>query len=108
MKFNIKDKVKLIVPMPYLKTSENMPVKELAKLGQELFADMILVGNLNSIRLQKAQRKMNTSDRVLEYLAGNIATNIRIIDTATGQIKFSSSLRAFLASVPFIIALTPK
>ena len=37
-----------------------MPVKELAKLGQELFADMILVGNLNSIRLQKAQRKMNT------------------------------------------------
>lgn len=76
-----------------LKTSENMPVKELAKLGQELFADMILVGNLNSIRLQKAQRKMNTSDRVLEYLAGNIATNIRIIDTATGQIKFSSSLR---------------
>ncbi len=76
-----------------LKTSENMPVKELAKLGQELFADMILVGNLNSIRLQKAQRKMNTSDRVLEYLTGNIATNIRIIDTATGQIKFSSSLR---------------
>ena len=76
-----------------LKTSENMPVRELAKLGQELFADMILVGNLNSIRLQKAQRKMNTSDRVLEYLAGNIATNIRIIDTATGQIKFSSSLR---------------
>ena len=76
-----------------LKTSENMPVKEIAKLGQELFADMILVGNLNSIRLQKAQRKMNTSDRVLEYLAGNIATNIRIIDTATGQIKFSSSLR---------------
>ena len=76
-----------------LKTSENMPVKELAKLGQELFADMILVGNLNSIRLKKAQRKMSTSDRVLEYLAGNIATNIRIIDTATGQIKFSSSLR---------------
>ena len=26
MKFNIQDKVKLIVPMPYLKTSENMPM----------------------------------------------------------------------------------
>ena len=26
MKFNIKDKVKLKVPMPYLKTSENMPM----------------------------------------------------------------------------------
>ena len=26
MKFNIKDKVKLIMPLPYLKTSENMPM----------------------------------------------------------------------------------
>ena len=26
MKFEIKDKVKLIVPLPYLKTSDNMPM----------------------------------------------------------------------------------
>ena len=26
MDFNIQDKVKLIVPLPYLKTSENMPM----------------------------------------------------------------------------------
>tara|TARA_Y100000813_G_C24036888_1_gene292609 strand:+ start:71 stop:280 length:210 start_codon:yes stop_codon:yes gene_type:complete len=26
MKFNIKDKVKLIMPLPYLKTSDNMPM----------------------------------------------------------------------------------
>ena len=26
MKFNIKDKVKLIVPLSYLKTSDNMPM----------------------------------------------------------------------------------
>tara|TARA_Y200000002_G_C22640905_1_gene646913 strand:- start:632 stop:841 length:210 start_codon:yes stop_codon:yes gene_type:complete len=26
MKFNIEDKVKLTVPLPYLKTSENMPM----------------------------------------------------------------------------------
>ena len=26
MEFNIKDKVKLIVPLPYLKTSDNMPM----------------------------------------------------------------------------------
>ena len=26
MKFNIKDKVKLIMPLSYLKTSENMPM----------------------------------------------------------------------------------
>ena len=26
MKFNIQDKVKLIAPMPYLKTSDNMPM----------------------------------------------------------------------------------
>tara|TARA_B100000401_G_C52731560_1_gene683823 strand:- start:618 stop:827 length:210 start_codon:yes stop_codon:yes gene_type:complete len=26
MKFNIKDKVRLIMPLPYLKTSDNMPM----------------------------------------------------------------------------------
>ena len=26
MKFNIKDKVKLIMPLPFLKTSDNMPM----------------------------------------------------------------------------------
>ena len=26
MQFNIQDKVKLIVPLPYLKTSDNMPM----------------------------------------------------------------------------------
>tara|TARA_Y100000766_G_scaffold234234_1_gene209194 strand:- start:920 stop:1129 length:210 start_codon:yes stop_codon:yes gene_type:complete len=26
MKFNIRDKVKLITPLPYLKTSDNMPM----------------------------------------------------------------------------------
>tara|TARA_Y100000994_G_scaffold248585_1_gene256795 strand:+ start:469 stop:678 length:210 start_codon:yes stop_codon:yes gene_type:complete len=26
MKFEIKDKVKLLVPLPYLKTSDNMPM----------------------------------------------------------------------------------
>ena len=26
MKFDINDKVKLIIPLPYLKTSENMPM----------------------------------------------------------------------------------
>ena len=26
MRFNVKDKVKLIVPLPYLKTSDNMPM----------------------------------------------------------------------------------
>ena len=26
MRFNVQDKVKLIVPLPYLKTSDNMPM----------------------------------------------------------------------------------
>ena len=63
-----------------LKNAENMPIRELAKLGQELFADLILVGNLNAIRMQIAKRKLNTSDRIVEYLSGNIASNIRIIE----------------------------
>lgn len=26
MKFNVRDKVKLIIPLPYLKTADNMPM----------------------------------------------------------------------------------
>ena len=32
MKFDIKDKVKLIMPLPYLKTSDNMPMLRPADL----------------------------------------------------------------------------
>ena len=45
MNFNIKDKVKLIVPMPYLKTSDNMPM-----LRPPDLVDIDEVGEIISIK----------------------------------------------------------
>ena len=45
MKFNIQDKVKLIVPLSYLKTSDNMPM-----LRPPDLVDIDEVGEIISIR----------------------------------------------------------
>ncbi len=45
MEFKIKDKVKLIVPMPYLKTSDNMPM-----LRPPNLVDIDEVGEIISIK----------------------------------------------------------
>ena len=45
MKFNIKDKVKLIVPLSYLKTSDNMPM-----LRPPDLVDIDEVGEIISIK----------------------------------------------------------
>ena len=45
MKFNIQDKVRLIVPLPYLKTSDNMPM-----LRPPDLVDIDEVGEILSIK----------------------------------------------------------
>ena len=45
MKFNISDRVKLIAPLPYLKTSENMPM-----LRPPDLVDIDEVGEIISIK----------------------------------------------------------
>ena len=45
MSFNIQDKVKLIVPLPYLKTSDNMPM-----LRPPDLVDIDEVGEIISIK----------------------------------------------------------
>ena len=45
MRFNIQDKVKLIVPLPYLKTSDNMPM-----LRPPDLVDIDEVGEIISIK----------------------------------------------------------
>ena len=48
MKFNIEDKVKLIVPLPYLKTSDNMPMLRPPEL-----VDIDEIGEIISIKSPK-------------------------------------------------------
>ncbi len=77
-----------------LLSSGNVPTSELAKLGQELFADYMLVGTVNNLNIRKVSRKMLSSDTILKSIQANAAINYRIIDTATGQIKFAETFNA--------------
>ena len=73
-------------------SSDDVPITELAKLGQELVADYVLVGTINNLFLREQQRQMSTVDRTITTIAGNAAVSYRIIDVPTGQIKFSQTL----------------
>ena len=71
--------------------SDDVPITELAKLGQELVADYVLVGTINNIFLREQARKLSTVDKVIKSVTGNASISYRIIDVPTGQIKFSQT-----------------
>lgn len=74
-------------------TDVNVPVEEMAKLGQELVADYIIVGVLENMDFKTSKIKMQSSDRVITSRNGTIEISYRIIDVATKQIKFSDFAR---------------
>ena len=71
--------------------SDNVPITELAKIGQELVADYVLVGTINNVFLKEQIRKLKTVDKEIKSIVGNAAISYRIIDVPTGQIKFSQT-----------------
>lgn len=71
--------------------SDDVPITELAKIGQELVADYVLVGTLNNLFLREQTRKLQTVDKSITTITGNAAISYRIIDVPTGQIKFSQT-----------------
>ena len=72
--------------------SDNVPIKELAKMGQELVADYVLVGTVNALSLKNQTRKLQTVDKTVSSIVGNTGISYRIIDVPTGQVKFSQTL----------------
>ena len=71
--------------------SDNVPIKELAKMGQELVADYVLVGTVNMLSLKNQTRKLETVDKSISTIVGNTGISYRIIDVPTGQVKFSQT-----------------
>jgi curli biogenesis system outer membrane secretion channel CsgG len=80
-------------------TQGNVPANQLVKLGQELVADFLLVGTLNSLRLNEKEIKLKTTDKIINRSVGSLNLNFRVIDVATGQVKFSQNLNVNLAGV---------
>ena len=79
--------------------SDEVPITELAKLGQELVADYVLVGTINNIILREQTRKLSTVDKTIVSIVGNASVSYRIVDVPTGQIKFSQTFSKDLRGV---------
>ena len=69
------------------------PTEEMVKLGQELFADYMLVGTLEDVNFTTREKKMLTSDTKIKIRNGELIFGYRIIDVPTRQIKFADSAK---------------
>ena len=64
-------------------------IEERVKIGQKLFADFILIGEIYSFKIQEKEKKFLTSDTVIKKRIGSMVLNYRILDVATNQIIYS-------------------
>ena len=80
-------------------TSGQAPKEEIAKLGQDVTADVIWAGDIQSFAYNKHERKLITSNRDLESYSGGWSISQRIINTATRQIMVSNTLQGDAPSI---------
>jgi hypothetical protein len=81
--------------------SGNTPMEEMAKLGEELVADYIVVGTLENIGFSENEIHMSMTNRTIKTYQGNVELSYRIIDVPTKQIKFSDFARFTLTPDDF-------
>ena len=98
-----------------LKNLENSEkIEDQVKIGQKLFADYILVGNLDFLILKEIEKKYLTSDVVKKKNIGSLNFSYRVIDVPTNQIKYSSKVNLEIdlkkqnQPIPYLFNLTAK
>ena len=64
---------------------------EIAKLGQKLVADFLLVGTIESLYYKTTTKKMRSSDRIYQIGNGSFRVSYKIIEVATQQTVFSDT-----------------
>ncbi len=79
-------------------TSAQTPAANFAKLGQALSADLVWVGEVDSLAYNRHARKLQTTDRELVSYSGGWQISQRLINLATRQIQLSSTLKGALPS----------
>lgn len=94
-RFTVLDReyIKESVSETDLALSENTPVAEMARLGQQMVADYIMVGSLEDFGYSEKVMKMQSSGRELVSRKGHCELSIRLIDVATKEIVFSDFLK---------------
>lgn len=68
------------------------PVEDMARLGQQLAADFVLVGTLQGLGYENIVKKSRASDRTYTTGFGRAELAFRVIDVATQQIAVSDTL----------------
>ncbi|MCD4744113.1 MAG: CsgG/HfaB family protein [Desulfobacteraceae bacterium] len=94
-KFTVLDReyIREILGEKKLIVGGDTPITEMARIGQELVADYILVGTLEDINFKTSKIKMQISGRELTSRKGKVELSYRIIDVDTKQIVFSEFAR---------------
>jgi len=75
----------------YIATA-NVPTRELARLGNQVGTDYLVVIELRDLVTTVTERQMATTNRVRRKTVLASEVGVRIIDVATSQIKFSGTV----------------
>ena len=68
------------------------PAIEMAKIGNEISADFILVGSVEDFSIEEKVKKILSSDQEIRKTVANIYLSYRLLDVATKQINNSNTL----------------
>ncbi len=74
--------------------SESSTAADKAKLGQLLGGDYLLVVKVKEAKAVKRSKTIQVSGNVKSWIEGNMSISVRLIDAATGEVKFSNSFSA--------------
>jgi len=64
-------------------------VEEMARLGNKVGADYMVVGDVSKADTRKIKQVMQTTGKTFTKTTSNLSISIRIIDIATSQVKFA-------------------
>ncbi len=70
--------------------SRNAPIEETVKVGMRVSADYIVMAALKEFSAQQIQQQRVTG-RVVSRVSAPVSIDVRVIDIATGQIKFAQT-----------------
>jgi curli biogenesis system outer membrane secretion channel CsgG len=70
--------------------SRNAPIEETVKIGMRVGADFMVIAALKDFRFQETSQQRVTG-RVVTRASAPVGIDVRVIDIATGQIKFAQT-----------------
>ncbi|MEY1661659.1 CsgG/HfaB family protein [Isoalcanivorax beigongshangi] len=71
-------------------SSASAPIEEMARLGQRLGTDLMLVGHIDQAQVMTQRTEL--AGRTLTNQTSRVRLQYRIVETATGQVKLAESL----------------